>query len=66
MLLPALCASIRDPDAGAAVADCATVLGCHCDFALVLDLLEPRLSASVGVEPRRQADDLLVLAAVLR
>lgn len=66
VLLPALCNSIRDAAAAESVADCAALLGCHCDFGLVLKLLGPRLSESVDVDARKQADALLVLAAVLR
>jgi hypothetical protein len=65
VLLPALCASIRDEDAGAAVADCAALLGCHCSFQLLLELLEPR-ALDAAAEGKKQADVLLVLAAALR
>ncbi|KAF8058324.1 Dnaaf5 [Scenedesmus sp. PABB004] len=65
VLLPALCAAVRDADAGGAVADCAALLGVHCSFGLVLELLAPRVTDGAG-DARRQADALLVLAAVLR
>lgn len=65
VLLPALCASIRDEDAGPAVADCAALLGCHCSLQLLLELLEPR-ALDASAEAKKQADVLLVLGAVLR
>ncbi|WIA41829.1 hypothetical protein OEZ86_009159 [Tetradesmus obliquus] len=65
VLLPALCASVRDEDAGPAVADCAALLGCHCSLQLLLELLEPR-ALDASAEAKKQADVLLVLEAVLR
>lgn len=65
VLLPALCSAICDPDAGPAVTDCAALLGCFCDFKLVLELLAPRVLDGSG-DAKRQADVLLVLAAAIR
>ena len=64
-LLPALCAAVRDSNAAAAVADCAALLGCHVSPGLLLDWLQPRLLEAAG-NTRAQADQLLLLAALLR
>lgn len=65
MIVPALCSSIADADAGAAVADCCLVLGCFCSLPLLLQHLTPRLQ-EWDAEPPGQAHALQVLAGVLR
>jgi hypothetical protein len=65
VLVPALCSCVRDVEAGPVVQDCAAVMGCFCEFPVLLGLLEARLS-DLGGQPRRQADVLVILAAVVR